>query len=176
MSDNVSITAGSGTTIAADNIGGVQYQRIKIGLGADGTAVDAVGGSGVDSTAVQRVSLATNVALPAGTNAIGKVDVVAGDVDHDVANTAKVIQVGGHSSPSDVPPTLVTLNRRVRGWFDRGGAQVVRQRKLRETFTAYCRLAETTARLDPTFTHVANTNKQLVTFHHPASATKEIRI
>lgn len=41
MADNVAITAGSGTTIAADDIGGVQHQRVKISIGADGTAVDA---------------------------------------------------------------------------------------------------------------------------------------
>lgn len=40
MADNVSITAGSGTTIATDDVGGVQYQRVKIGVGADGSATD----------------------------------------------------------------------------------------------------------------------------------------
>lgn len=40
MSDNVGYTPGSGATIAADNIGGVLHQRVKIGVGADGTAVD----------------------------------------------------------------------------------------------------------------------------------------
>jgi hypothetical protein len=40
MADNVAITAGSGTTIASDDIGGVQHQRVKISVGADGTAVD----------------------------------------------------------------------------------------------------------------------------------------
>lgn len=40
MADNVSITAGSGTTIASDDIGGVQYQRVKPTWGADGTAND----------------------------------------------------------------------------------------------------------------------------------------
>lgn len=41
MADNVEITAGSGTTVAADDIGGVKYQRMKISVGADGTANDA---------------------------------------------------------------------------------------------------------------------------------------
>lgn len=60
MADNVSITAGAGTTIAADDIGGVQYQRIKLGLGADGAAVDMVGGAGAASTAVARTVTATD--------------------------------------------------------------------------------------------------------------------
>lgn len=41
MADNVAITAGSGTTIATDDIGaGVQVQRVKATWGPDGTAND----------------------------------------------------------------------------------------------------------------------------------------
>lgn len=40
MADNVGYTPGSGATVAADEIGGVLHQRVKIGVGADGTAVD----------------------------------------------------------------------------------------------------------------------------------------
>lgn len=36
MADNVAITAGVGTSIATDDISGVQYQRVKLGLGGDG--------------------------------------------------------------------------------------------------------------------------------------------
>jgi hypothetical protein len=41
MADNVAITAGSGTTIAADDVGGVLYQRVKVTWGPDATANDA---------------------------------------------------------------------------------------------------------------------------------------
>lgn len=76
MTDNIQITPGTGATIAADDIGGgVLVQRVKIGLGADGTAVDAVGGSGVVGTGVQRITLATDVALPTGANVLGKVGI-----------------------------------------------------------------------------------------------------
>lgn len=40
MADNVSVTPGAGTTIAADEIGGVFYQRVKVAHGADGSATD----------------------------------------------------------------------------------------------------------------------------------------
>jgi hypothetical protein len=40
MADNVGYTPGSGAIIAADDIGGVLHQRVKIGVGADNTAVD----------------------------------------------------------------------------------------------------------------------------------------
>lgn len=60
MADNVPITAGSGTNVAADDIASVFYQRVKLSLGADGTAVDAVAGAGVVGTGVQRVTLASD--------------------------------------------------------------------------------------------------------------------
>lgn len=56
MADNVAITAGSGVSIASDDIGGVQYQRVKIAQGADGVGVD------VSSAAPLQVSLANHAA------------------------------------------------------------------------------------------------------------------
>jgi hypothetical protein len=48
MADNVAITAGSGTTIAADDVGGgVLHQRVKVTYGADGTGTDAEIGAGL---------------------------------------------------------------------------------------------------------------------------------
>jgi hypothetical protein len=40
MADGVAITAGSGTTIATDDISSVHYQRIKRSVGGDGSATD----------------------------------------------------------------------------------------------------------------------------------------
>lgn len=60
MADNVQITAGSGTTVAADDLAGVLYPRVKLSLGADGSAVDAVAGAGAVGTGVQRVTLASD--------------------------------------------------------------------------------------------------------------------
>jgi hypothetical protein len=60
MADNVAITAGSGTTVAADDIAGVMHQRIKVSLGADGSATDALGGAGAVAAGVQRVTLASD--------------------------------------------------------------------------------------------------------------------
>ncbi len=51
MADNVTVTAGSyNSTVATDNIGGVDYQRVKLSLGADGTANDMIPvAAGMDS-------------------------------------------------------------------------------------------------------------------------------
>lgn len=40
MPDNVGYTPGTGATVAADDIGGVLHQRVKIGIGPDGVATD----------------------------------------------------------------------------------------------------------------------------------------
>jgi len=43
MADNTTLNAGSGgDTMASDDIAGVKYQRVKLGVGADGAASDAV--------------------------------------------------------------------------------------------------------------------------------------
>lgn len=98
MADNIAITAGAGTTIATEDVttlngGAVSSQHIqRVGLStltAAATAVDVTSttplpvntaqingvnittGSGVTGTGVQRVVLATDVALPTGANVIG---------------------------------------------------------------------------------------------------------
>jgi hypothetical protein len=40
MADNVGYTPGTGALVAADDIAGVLHQRIKLGIGGDGVAVD----------------------------------------------------------------------------------------------------------------------------------------
>ncbi len=74
MADNIAVSAGSGTTVATDDIGGVHYQRVKLALGADGTANDASVGAGAVGTGTQRITLASDdpavVALQLLDNAI----------------------------------------------------------------------------------------------------------
>ena len=103
MADNVEITAGTGTTVAADLVDGVLYQRVKITAGADGTAVDVsaaaplpvlltagtagigklTANSGVDIGDVDITSIA------AGTNVIGKVT-----IDQTTPGTTNKVSIG----------------------------------------------------------------------------------
>ena len=157
MADNKTLTTTvatvpSGTVLASDEIGGVDYPRGKITLGDNGTAVDWVGGSGAAGTNTARVVLATDVALPAGTNAIGKlaansgvdigdVDVtslpnvtlaagtntneVVGDVAHDVAAAGNPVLLAGVAQDMDdtAPPNRVSAEARAtRIATDRDGA------------------------------------------------------
>jgi hypothetical protein len=92
MADNLAITPGTGATTATNDIGGVHHQRVKLGLGAAGTANDAVAGAGVVGVGVQRVTLASDdpavAALTAGVPAIGTV--VSG-----AADSGNPVKVGG---------------------------------------------------------------------------------
>lgn len=81
MADNLEVSQGTGTTVAADDVGGVLYQRVKIGVGADGTATDVstanplpvsdAGGSlTVDGTVAATQSGAWNVATVSTVTAV----------------------------------------------------------------------------------------------------------
>ncbi len=92
-------------------------------------------GTGTDGVTVQRVTLATNVALPAGNNNIGDVDIasfpataleVVGDVAADVAVPANPLAVGGRAS--DALPTEVSNDGdSVYQWLLRNGAAMTAQ-------------------------------------------------
>lgn len=52
MADNVIISQGVGTTIATDDVAGVQYQRVKLSQGADGSATDVSSAAPLQVTGV----------------------------------------------------------------------------------------------------------------------------
>lgn len=58
MADNVAITAGSGTNIAADDVSSVYYQRVKLDFGADGASAPATAATPLPVEA--RLALASN--------------------------------------------------------------------------------------------------------------------
>ena len=66
MADNVGYTPGVGATVAADDIGGVLHQRVKIGVGADGVATDVSTANPMPITAPSGVSIAGSVAVTGG--------------------------------------------------------------------------------------------------------------
>jgi hypothetical protein len=93
MADNVGYTPGSGATVAADDIGGVLHQRVKISMGDDGSATDAPG----DATNGLDVDVTRLPALAAGTNYVGRVRLTDGTNDfvmdtgyNDGGNNAEV--------------------------------------------------------------------------------------
>lgn len=72
MADNVGYTPGAGATIAADDIGGVLHQRIKLGVGADGEAVDVSSANPMPVNASNGELVEALEALRMATNALTK--------------------------------------------------------------------------------------------------------
>ena len=95
MADNVPITAGSGTSIATDDVGGAHYQWVKI---ADGTADSSTGVAASSSTGL-RVDPRTATTLIAQTPTVSNGSIYAAkDAVGGVmtfANAARVSGEGG---------------------------------------------------------------------------------
>lgn len=89
MADNVNITEGAGTAVAADDIAGVKHQRVKLSLGPDGTANDALAGAGVVGTGVQRVTLASD------DPAVTKLTELAAATEYETVAASQTAQVLG---------------------------------------------------------------------------------
>lgn len=78
MADNLAVTPGSGATVAADDIGGVLVQRVKLQIGADGAATDIAG----DTTNGVLVDV-SRVVPGTGATALGKAE----DAGHTSGDT-----------------------------------------------------------------------------------------
>jgi len=90
MADNVGYTPGSGATVAADDIGGVLHQRVKLTLGADNT-------SDGDVSASNPMPIAGSVGVA------GTVDVIA-TTPLDVAVQGTVpVTISGVSESNPLP-------------------------------------------------------------------------
>jgi hypothetical protein len=97
MADDVAITAGSGTTVATDDIAGRHFQRFKLTLGADG---------------VNDGDISTANPMPA-----------AGPAAHDAASTGAPVLVGAYASAA-APADVSADGDAVRTWALRNGAVV----------------------------------------------------
>lgn len=104
MADNVPITAGSGTNVATDDIGGVHYQRVKNTWGADGTAVDV---SATDPFPVNTNALQLRTYRAVRVVASGAAPAAAAS-PAAVANTPKIL-VTGHHTASDAQLVRIHL-------------------------------------------------------------------
>ena len=69
MADNIGYTPGTGATVAADEIGGVLHQRVKLGIGDDGVAVDV---SAANPMPVELVGVSESAPLAVTDDAIAQ--------------------------------------------------------------------------------------------------------
>ena len=93
FADGVNITAGSGTSIATDDIGGAHYQRVKPAWGADGFATDVSTSSPLPVTSfsgITGIADGRKVVTTAGT----RVDLNASQAAKQVILTAETDNTG----------------------------------------------------------------------------------
>lgn len=116
MADNVPITAGTGTTIASDDVGSVQYQRVKVTLGGDGVAT-------ADLQAVITAAVASNTTDVAATGAAGT---LFGYSIHETAAAAAslVIRDGASNAGGAISYISLASNESVRDWFGPQGIKI----------------------------------------------------
>ncbi len=96
MADNIAITAGSGTTVATDDIAGVHHQYVKVEYGAADSATP------VDTT--NRLPVAS-----------------AGDVAHDGVNSGNPVQFGAEAIAHGTNPAAVAAGDRTKLYANRAG-------------------------------------------------------
>ena len=114
MADNVSVTAGSGTTIATDDVGGAQYQRVKIDVGGDGVASPLVRGQQTKANSLP-VTLASDEDT-LGVNADGNIgqQTKAASLPVTLASDEDTVQVnadgsiGQQAKAASLPVTLAS--------------------------------------------------------------------
>lgn len=131
MADNIAITQGSGTTIGTDDVGGVQYQQVKLmDPTLDSSSPIATGQSEVTSNTlrvVQATDVGTSVNIISGsvsvTGSISSV-VATGTTLHDAVDTGDApLKLGGIAMSTN--PTGVGDGDRVSARFDDIGRQIV---------------------------------------------------
>lgn len=106
MSDNVGYTPGTGATVAADNIGGVLFQRAKITFGLDGVATDVSASDPlpVALPGLARAEDAAHVSGDAGLMALAvRQDAEAGLVAADGAYAPLLVNQFGRVKASILP-------------------------------------------------------------------------
>jgi hypothetical protein len=109
MADNVAITAGAGTTVATDDIGGVHHQRVKMGWGADGSYGDVSAAAPLPVThAAGLGSKALSAAFATLTRPANVTAYTAGDSISNDALAASVTALvsGNFSDTNDAPVYL----------------------------------------------------------------------
>ena len=119
MADNVAYTPGAGATIAADDIGGVLYQRVKVTHGVDGVAHETsdinpypikVMGELIEAIEAMRMaiqSLNRTVGMAQVNPLTGRMLVDGAGVTQPVSGSLTTLtnlaQIGGQSANSQIP-------------------------------------------------------------------------
>jgi hypothetical protein len=127
MADNVAITAGSGTSIATDDVSGTHYQRMKLVDGTlDSTTAIAAGG-GLEAAAL-RVTVASDSTGVLSVDDNGGSLTVDGTVTANAGTGSFTVAqaTAGNLNATVVQATAANLNATVTGFSTVGGAAFVK--------------------------------------------------
>lgn len=149
MADNVNLTAGDGTIIAgSDKIGGIDYPRVKLNWGPDGTVNDADIAANKPLPVQLRNAAGTEFAGTAGTASTAVVTVqgiasmtpmlatAAGAVAHDGADSGNPVKVGGRAVNAEI--AAQSNNDRSDFITDLVGKQIIMPYANPENFVSGC--------------------------------------
>ena len=121
MADNFAVTAGTGTTVATDDVAGVHYQRVKLVDGTLDASTAIAAGGGVEAGAL-RVTLASDstgvvsiddnggTITVDGTVAVTNAGITSIDGKITVCNTGAVVLAAGTALAGKVGIDQVTAN------------------------------------------------------------------
>jgi hypothetical protein len=161
-----------GTTAAADatsTASGANHQGLDIVL------YDAAGNV-INPTLIRALTAADIITAAQGTAAAaGAGWRVKGDQARASATIADPVIFGGRAANYPTKPASVAAGQAVDHAMDLEGVPYVRPRQI-STYTAIFRLALAAASSKLAFTFVANTDKQLATIYHAATAVKRVTL
>ena len=115
MADNIGYTPGIGAEVAADEIGGVLHQRIKIGIGDDGVAQDVsinnpmpINAQGeliqaIEAMRMAVVSLSRSIGMAQVSPTTGRMLADANAAQSGTWNITNLATLGGQAANSAIP-------------------------------------------------------------------------
>lgn len=123
MADNVGYKPGVGATIAADDVSGVLYQRVKVAIGNDGEASDVSSTNPIPTMekgelveAIEALRMAVNsltrtigLAMPDTTGRLRTAVESSVAITANQGGTWNLQQVGGYAT-QDVVPAIMNIN------------------------------------------------------------------
>lgn len=128
MADNIAITAGSGTSVATDDVSGLHYQRVKLSDGTADASTPIAAGNGTNASAL-RVTVAsdsTGTSIVTQATASNLNAQTVGNVAHDAADSGNPVKVGGRAIAGISGVTLVAADDRADMLCGLDGVQIVR--------------------------------------------------
>jgi hypothetical protein len=126
MANNVDITAGSGTSIASDDVAGIHYQAVKLVDGTEDSTTRIVSGNGTAAASLRVTVASDSTGVLAVTDNGGSLTVdgsvtAVGSVAHDATDSGNPVKIGAKAETSPAGITLAADGDRTDLYADADG-------------------------------------------------------